>query len=170
MCIGFLLVFQIYIIVAAHSTDYILNARNDLDNLWANYTLNEDRISSIEISVNIYQPIPSKRTFQLIFLISIQNHCCGRNNSRDYEPIIGKIPKTCYLNQERTSENLFKEGCLDIVAENASKNGQIGLTVKWIIFFLEVSMGLLRRHMNTLYSCGSPLICSIYLLLRRSAL
>lgn len=54
MCIGFLLAFQIYIIVAAHSTDYILNARNDLDNLWANYTLNEDRISSIEISVNIH--------------------------------------------------------------------------------------------------------------------
>ncbi|XP_075166520.1 tetraspanin 42En isoform X1 [Haematobia irritans] len=121
MCIGFLLVFQIYIIVAAHSTDYVANARNDFDNLWSNYTLNEDRISGIETSYR----------------------CCGRNGSRDYQPIIGSIPKKCYLNQERTSQNLFKDGCLDIVVENASKNSHIGLTVKWIIFFLELcALGL----------------------------
>ncbi|XP_075166521.1 tetraspanin 42En isoform X2 [Haematobia irritans] len=69
--------------------------------------------------------------------------CCGRNGSRDYQPIIGSIPKKCYLNQERTSQNLFKDGCLDIVVENASKNSHIGLTVKWIIFFLELcALGL----------------------------
>ncbi|XP_005179695.2 protein late bloomer [Musca domestica] len=121
MCVGFLLAFQLYIIVAAHSTDYVLNARNDFNNLWSNYTLNEDRISSIETS----------------------NHCCGRNNSLDYEHIVGAIPKKCYLNQERTLENLFKDGCLEVLEENASKNSQIGLTVKWIIFFLELcALGL----------------------------
>uniref|UniRef100_A0A1I8Q9D2 Uncharacterized protein n=1 Tax=Stomoxys calcitrans TaxID=35570 RepID=A0A1I8Q9D2_STOCA len=116
MCIGFLVAFQVYIIVAAHSTDYAANARNDFDKLWSNYTMNMDRISGIETSY----------------------HCCGRNSPKDYEPTGGPIPKNCYLKEERSSENLFKEGCLEVVVENASKNGHIGLTIKWIIFLLEL--------------------------------
>lgn len=49
------------------------------------------------------------------------------------------IPKHCYENEERTPNNLFKESCLEIVEEAAFKSGRIGLAIKWILFFLEVS-------------------------------
>lgn len=51
MCMVFLLAFQIYIIVAAHSTDYVENARNNFNNLWSNYTLNVEQIIDTEKKV-----------------------------------------------------------------------------------------------------------------------
>lgn len=51
MCMAFLLAFQIYILIAAHSTDYVENARNNFNNLWTNYTLNSEQIIDVEKKV-----------------------------------------------------------------------------------------------------------------------
>ena len=48
---AFLLAFQIYILIAAHSTDYVENARNNFNNLWTNYTLNSEQIIDVEKKV-----------------------------------------------------------------------------------------------------------------------
>ncbi|XP_046811215.1 protein late bloomer [Lucilia cuprina] len=121
MCMVFLLAFQIYIIVAAHSTDYVENARNNFNNLWSNYTLNAEQI------------IETEKKY----------HCCGKNGSQDYILMGRSIPKNCYENEERLPINLFTENCLDIVERNASKSGRIGLAIKWILFFLELcALGL----------------------------
>ncbi|KAM7342767.1 tetraspanin 42En [Cochliomyia hominivorax] len=121
MCMVFLLAFQIYIIVAAHSTDYVENARNNFNNLWSNYTLNSEQIIDMEKKY----------------------HCCGKNSSHDYIPMGRSIPKSCYQNEVKSAENLFTKSCLEIIEETAFKNGQIGLAIKWILFFLELcALGL----------------------------
>lgn len=58
------------------------------------------------------------------------------------------IPKTCYKHEERTPNNLFTESCLEMIEESALKNGHIGLAIKWILFFLEVSIRITKDKNN----------------------
>uniref|UniRef100_A0A1B0FIP9 Tetraspanin n=1 Tax=Glossina morsitans morsitans TaxID=37546 RepID=A0A1B0FIP9_GLOMM len=116
LCVVFLLTFQIYILVVAHTTDYKRNATDDLIKLWQNYPVNVERIAEVE-----------------------QNYyCCGKNSTQDYISMGKFIPTSCYQNYERIDSKRYTKSCLEAVQENAAKSAHIGSSVKWTLFLFEV--------------------------------
>ncbi|ALC41258.1 Tsp42En, partial [Drosophila busckii] len=111
-CLLILLALQIYILVAAHATDYVERARADFLQLWSDQRRNSERIAFLEQKY----------------------HCCGRNGGHDYILLSGAFPLSCYHNRERQYAQLFGVGCLDAVEAHASDNVTNGLIIKWLLF------------------------------------
>ncbi|EDV35875.1 uncharacterized protein Dana_GF12691 [Drosophila ananassae] len=114
-CLLILLCLQIYIIAAAHSTDYVERSKRDFLGLWADQKANAERISFIEQKYS----------------------CCGQVGAHDYILLGRAIPINCYKDLERHQDYLFSEGCLQAVQAHATDNVAIGLIIKWLLLLVE---------------------------------
>ncbi|KAH8267149.1 hypothetical protein KR018_012427 [Drosophila ironensis] len=117
MCLLILLCLQIYIIAAAHSTDYVERSKRDFLALWSDQRAHAERIALIE----------QKYT------------CCGQSGGHDYILLGRGIPINCYKNFERHEDYLFTEGCLQAVQAHATDNVAIGLIIKWLLLVVELA-------------------------------
>ncbi|XP_017077645.2 protein late bloomer [Drosophila eugracilis] len=115
ICLLILLCLQIYIIAAAHSTDYVERSKKDFLALWADPKANAERISIIEQKYS----------------------CCGQMGSHDYVLMGRGIPISCFKAFERLAEYLFTDGCLQAVQAHATDNVAIGLIIKWLLLLVE---------------------------------
>ncbi|EDV59738.1 protein late bloomer [Drosophila erecta] len=115
ICLLILLCLQIYIIAAAHSTDYVERSRKDFLASWA------DQRDSVE----------------RIALLEQRYSCCGQSGARDYVLMGRGIPLSCYRAQERRENSLFAAGCLQAVQAHATDNVTIGLIIKWLLLLVE---------------------------------
>ncbi|XP_064540360.1 protein late bloomer [Drosophila montana] len=115
-CMLILIGLQIYIIVAAHVTDYVERSRADFLSLWSDPRRNVDRISYLEQRYT----------------------CCGQSGPHDYILQGSAFPLSCYGNKERVQSQLFSGGCLEAVQAHATDNVVNGLIIKWLLFLLEL--------------------------------
>ncbi|XP_037715208.1 protein late bloomer [Drosophila subpulchrella] len=115
ICLLILLCLQIYIIAAAHSTDYVERSRRDFLALWADQKANGERISLIEQKYS----------------------CCGQLGPHDYILMGRAIPNNCYKAFQRHGDYLFTEGCLQAVQAHATDNVAVGLIIKWLLLLVE---------------------------------
>ncbi|XP_016990037.1 protein late bloomer [Drosophila rhopaloa] len=115
ICLLILLCLQIYIIAAAHSTDYVKRSKKDFLAIWADPRANKERISLIEQKYS----------------------CCGELGYHDYILMGRGIPSNCYKLFLRHAEFLFTEGCLQAVQAHATDNVVIGLIIKWMLLVVE---------------------------------
>ncbi|XP_017050171.1 protein late bloomer [Drosophila ficusphila] len=115
ICLLILLCLQIYIIAAAHSTDYVERSKRDFLAIWADPKANEERISLIEQKYS----------------------CCGQLGGHDYILMGRGIPTNCYKGFRRHEDYLFPEGCLQAVQAHATDNVAIGLIIKWLLLLVE---------------------------------
>ncbi|XP_043655171.1 protein late bloomer isoform X2 [Drosophila teissieri] len=116
ICLLILLCLQIYIIAAAHSTDYVERSRKDFLVIWADQRANVERISLVEQKYS----------------------CCGQLGAHDYILMGRGIPLSCYRAQERRENTLFPEGCQQAVQAHATDNVAIGLIIKWLLLLVEL--------------------------------
>ncbi|XP_030387911.1 protein late bloomer [Scaptodrosophila lebanonensis] len=126
ICLAILLSLQIYIIAAAHSTDYVQRARSDYLALWADRRHNSERLAYIEQRYT----------------------CCGSTGPQDYILLGSGIPLNCYKNLERSSSNLFSAGCLESVQAHATDNVTNGLIIKWLLFIVEMTSLGIATHLG----------------------
>lgn len=125
-CMLLLISLQIYIIAAAHSTDYVQRARTDFLSLWADQGHNIKRIAYLEQKYS----------------------CCGQNGPQDYILQGGAYPLSCYRNQERTYSQLFSVGCVEAVERHATDNVIDGLIIKWLLFVVELCALISATHLG----------------------
>ncbi|EDW74154.1 uncharacterized protein Dwil_GK21785 [Drosophila willistoni] len=117
ICLLILLCLQVYIIVAAHSTNYVDRARNDFLALWSDPRRSSERLSYIEQKYS----------------------CCGQGGPQDYILLGGGIPINCFENLERQQNKLFSNGCLEAVQAHATDNVINGLIIKWLLLIVELA-------------------------------
>ncbi|KAH8236967.1 hypothetical protein KR038_001145 [Drosophila bunnanda] len=117
ICLLILLCLQIYIIAAAHSTDYVERSKSDFLAIWADQKANVQRISLIEQKYS----------------------CCGQSGAHDYILLGRGIPINCYRALERQGDSLFTQGCLEAVQDHATDNVAIGLVIKWLLLLVELA-------------------------------
>ncbi|XP_017868226.1 PREDICTED: protein late bloomer [Drosophila arizonae] len=115
-CMLILIGLQVYIIVAAHVTDYVERSRTDFMALWADQRRSKERIAFIE----------QKYT------------CCGQSGPQDYILQGVGFPLSCYDDKERLQSKLHGNGCLEAVQSHATDNLIYGLISKWLLFALEL--------------------------------
>ncbi|KAL7736652.1 hypothetical protein ACLKA6_015287 [Drosophila palustris] len=125
-CMLILISLQIYIIAAAHSTDYVQRARTDFLALWADQRRGIERIEYLE-----------------------QNYaCCGKNGPQDYILQGGAYPLSCYRNKERIYSQLFSGGCVEAVEAHATENVTNGLIIKWLLLVVELCALISATHLG----------------------
>ncbi|KAH8371788.1 hypothetical protein KR093_008851 [Drosophila rubida] len=129
-CMLLLISLQIYIIAAAHSTNYVQRARTDFLALWADQRRSIERVAYLEHKVDLRC---TKQRALLNCTILFQYSCCGQNGPQDYILQGGAYPLSCYRNRERVQSQLFGEGCLEAVEAHATDNVINGLIIKWLL-------------------------------------
>ncbi|XP_034476381.1 protein late bloomer [Drosophila innubila] len=125
-CMLLLISLQIYIIAAAHSTDYVQRARTDFLALWTDQQKNIERIADLEQKYS----------------------CCGQKGPQDYILQGGAYPTSCYQNQERAYSQLFSGGCVEAVELHATNNVDNGLIIKWLLFVVESCALISSTHLG----------------------
>ncbi|XP_062129870.1 protein late bloomer [Drosophila sulfurigaster albostrigata] len=125
-CMLLLIGLQIYIIAAAHSTDYVQRARTDFLALWTDQRRSIERIAYLEHKYS----------------------CCGQDGPQDYILQGGAYPLSCYKNRERVQSQLFGEGCLVAVEAHATDNVMNGLIIKWLLLVVELLALISATHLG----------------------
>ncbi|XP_034654368.1 protein late bloomer [Drosophila subobscura] len=126
ICLLILLCLQIYIIAAAHSTNYVERSRSEFLALWSDPKGNAERLSLIEQKYS----------------------CCGQLGAHDYILLGRGIPTNCYQDFDRQQDNLFTEGCLAAVQVHANDNVAIGLVIKWLLLVVEFAALAAATHLG----------------------